>query len=83
MGTAEVTLVFPDRQGAGRVGRIRLPWVRGKQLRTYMRDPVLLELGLVGFSLRCKMFNGQKQRVHLTYTPPAGDFVVLNPVKLR
>jgi hypothetical protein len=48
-----------------------------------MRDPVLLELGLVGFSLRCKMFNGQKQRVHLTYTPPAGDFVVLNPVKLR
>lgn len=83
MNPLEVTIVFPDRQGSGRVGRAHLRWTRGKQLRAYLRDPVLLELGLVGFSLRCKMYNAKRQQVHLMYTPSAGDLVVFNTSKVR
>jgi hypothetical protein len=74
-----VTLIFPDRHGQGRVGKCQLPWVAGKQLRSYFHEPTLRAHGLLGFSLRCKMYNGKKQIVRLAYSPSAGDFVVLVP----
>lgn len=74
-----VTVVFPDRQGQGRVGRCRLPWAPNKTLRHYMMDAPLKELGLVGYALRCKMYNRKKQTVRLTYTPVADDLVVMVP----
>ncbi len=78
---AHFTLIFEDRRGQGRVGKCRLPWVAGKQLRAYLVEPALKENNLIAFSLRCKMYNSRKQTVRLTYTPLYGDFVVMTPVR--
>jgi hypothetical protein len=75
----EFTVVFPDRIGSGRVYRCRFPWVANKQLRAYLQEPALKEQGLVGFALRCKMYNSKKELVRLTYTPRKGDFVAIIP----
>jgi hypothetical protein len=77
----QFTIIFPDRQGQGRVGRCRLPWVKGKELRTYLKESPLKELGLLGFSLRCKLYNSKKQIVRTTYAPFADDFVIFNSTK--
>lgn len=74
---SQFTLIFPDRHGQGRLGRLRFPWVKGKPLRQYLKDPQLKEYALTAFSLRCKMYNGKKAQVHLAYMPPENDFVVL------
>lgn len=76
------TIIFQDRQGQGRMARCRLRWVKGKELRRYLREPPLLELSLMGFALRCKMHNSQRRAVRLTYVPTPDDFVVITPVKV-
>ena len=76
-----VTFIFPDRLDSGRVGRIRTSWIKGKSLQQYLHEPVMKAQDLIGFSLRCKIYNRKKELVRLYYVPVAGDFIVFNPAR--
>jgi len=59
-----VTIFFMDRGGAQ--AYIHLPWVAGKRLRHYLRDPALRQYNLIGRATRSRIVNQAHAKLKLT-----------------
>jgi hypothetical protein len=71
-----VTFIFPDVLPTGRTGKLKLPWVKGKLLHQYLKEPGLKPQALLARCKSHKLFNSKRQQVHLAYTPTPDDLVV-------
>ena len=68
-----------------RVVSLELPWVKGKTLKAYFREPQVKQTGVVNKRVNggYHMTNQRHERLRLTSVPHPGDEIMLIPSKLR
>ena len=64
----------------GRVVEAEFPYIRGKTIRHYLKDPTLRRYGPIGLRLggrKIRLTNQRNEKLRLTYVPRPGDEIVL------
>ena len=70
-----ITLVFPA--SGGRKMKAELPFVPGRTLRDYLRDPELRKYNLVGVALRSRRLDHERRRLKMRSSLVDGTTVTL------
>lgn len=68
-----VTISFPALDG--RRAHIHFPWVRGKLVKHYLRDPALRKYALLEKATQIGLMNQDRRKLKLVSSPNAGDTV--------
>lgn len=76
---SDVTIHFHDRGGSP--AYIHLPWLAGKRLKYYLRDPALRSYNLIGLATRSKLKDQNNHRLRLTTVLDPGAAVFVVPVR--
>lgn len=74
-----ITLVLTIR-GNRRI-QVDLLWIEGKQLRGYLKDPVLTPYGTIEIALKSRVTNQDFKKVRLSDPLHAGDIIFMKRVR--
>lgn len=74
-----ISLVVPKKGGGS--GQVFLPWVPGKSLRNYIRDPVLNGVLSVYQATYSRIIDHNNVKRRLSYEPREGDEIRFIPTK--
>jgi hypothetical protein len=75
------TLTVAFRDAGGSVAWVHLPWVRGRRVRDYLRDPRLRKYSLVQQARKKRVVNQDGRKLRLTDRPGLGDIVGVGGVR--